>query len=253
MTFAEPVTVQPNTTYVASYFAPNGHYAATAEYFYRSPSPGPNGGAIADSPPLHAVRNSGTTQNGVYGYGSSSVFPAASYRASNYWVDVVFAPTAAPGQVTGVTAVEGGQSSANVSWTAPSTGGTPTSYKVTPFVGAAAQTPKIVTAPATSTTMTGLTTGTSYRFTVQATNPSGDGPASALSNAVTPSAPVAPAAPTGVKAQPRHHVRAGELDAVGCRRRQPDHGADRDALHRYHGADAGPGRARPRRSPRSPA
>ena len=202
VTFAEPVMVQPNTTYVASYFAPNGHYAATSEYFYRAPSPGPNGGATADAPPVRAVRNSGTTVNGLYGYGSSSVFPTASYKASNYWVDVMFAPTPAPGQVTGVTATEGGSTTANVSWTAPATGGAPTSYKVTPYVGATAQTPKIVTAPATSTTMTGLTTGTTYRFTVQATNPNGDGPASAQSNPVTPSAPVAPAAPTAVKAQP---------------------------------------------------
>jgi hypothetical protein len=202
VTFAEPVAVQPNTTYVASYFAPNGHYAATSEYFYRSPSPGPNGGAIADSPPLRAVRNAGTTVNGLYGYGSSGGFPTASYKASNYWVDVMFAPTPAPGQVTGVTASEGGQSSANVSWNAPTTGGAPTSYKVTPYVGATAQTPKVVSATSTSTTVTGLTTGTTYRFTVQATNPNGDGPASALSNAVTPSAPVVPAAPTGVKAQP---------------------------------------------------
>ncbi len=202
MSFAQPVAVQPNTTYVASYYAPNGHYAATSEYFYRSPSPGPNGGALADAPPLHAVRNSGTTVNGLYGYGSSSVFPTASYKASNYWVDVNFSPTPAPGQVTGVSASEGGKNSANVTWSAPTTGGTPTSYKITPYVGSTAQTPKVVDAPATSTTVTGLTTGTTYRFTVTATNPNGDGPASAQSNAVTPSAAVVPAAPTNVKAQP---------------------------------------------------
>ena len=194
--------MQPGTTYVASYHAPNGHYAATSEYFYRSPSPGPNGGAIADAPPLRAVRNAGTTVNGLYGYGASSVFPTASYKASNYWVDVMFAPTPAPGQVTGVTASEGGRNSANVTWSPPATGGTPTSYKVTPYVGTTAQTPRIVTAPAASTTVTGLTTGTTYRFTVTATNPNGDGPASAQSNPVTPSAPVVPSAPTGVKAQP---------------------------------------------------
>ena len=57
VTFANPVEVSPDTTYVASYFAPNGHYSATPEYFYRTPAPGPNGGAIADSPPLHALRN----------------------------------------------------------------------------------------------------------------------------------------------------------------------------------------------------
>ena len=98
----------------------------------RARRPARTAAATADAPPVHAVRNSGTTVNGLYGYGSSSVFPTASYKASNYWVDVMFAPTPAPGQVTGVTATEGGSTSANVSWTAPATGGAPTSYKVTP-------------------------------------------------------------------------------------------------------------------------
>ena len=160
VTFATPVAIQPNTTYVASYFAPSGHYAATQDYFWRGATPGPQGGAILDSPPLSAVRDSGTTENGVYAYGGSSVFPNASYNAGNYWVDVLFTPTPVPGDVTNVTAVEGGSTSANVVWSAPTTGGTPTQYKITPFVGSTAQTPKTVNAPATNATVTGLTTGT---------------------------------------------------------------------------------------------
>ena len=62
---------------------------------------------------------------------------------------MTFSPTAAPGQVTGVSASEGGKNSANVTWSAPTTGGTPTSYKITPYVGSTAQTPKVVDAPAT--------------------------------------------------------------------------------------------------------
>ena len=73
VSFSSPVAVQPNTTYVASYYAPNGHFSASAAYFYNSPAPGPIGGAVVDSPPLHAVRNTGTTANGVYRYGASGV------------------------------------------------------------------------------------------------------------------------------------------------------------------------------------
>jgi hypothetical protein len=31
--------------------------------------------------------------NGVYAYGTSSVFPINTYLTANYWVDVVFAPS----------------------------------------------------------------------------------------------------------------------------------------------------------------
>jgi hypothetical protein len=69
-----------------------------------------------------------------------------------------------------------------------------TSYTVTPFIGSTAQTPVTVTGspPATSTTVNGLTNGTSYTFTVYATNSVGPGPSSAQSNAVTPNATVTP-------------------------------------------------------------
>ena len=60
VTFATPVQVTPGTTYVASYFAPNGHYAATADYFYRNPRPAQRRRAWPTAPPLHAVRNTGT-------------------------------------------------------------------------------------------------------------------------------------------------------------------------------------------------
>ena len=68
---------------------------------------------------------------------------------------------AVPSQVTGVSAA-GGALSANVTWTAPSSGGTPSSYIIKPYIGATAQTPTTVSAPATSTTVTGLTAGTAY-------------------------------------------------------------------------------------------
>jgi len=102
-------------------------------------------------------------------------------------------PTA-PAAPTGVSAVAGNQS-AVVSWTAPSNGGSPiTSYTVTPYVGATAQTSTTVSGspPATSATVGGLKNGTAYTFTVVATNAIGSSPPSNPSASVTPSVPVGP-------------------------------------------------------------
>ena len=73
-----PVAVQANTTYVASYFCPNGHYSGTLNYFVTA----------IDTPPLHALASG--AGNGVFGYGAASLFPTGSYAAANYWVDVKF-------------------------------------------------------------------------------------------------------------------------------------------------------------------
>ena len=71
-----------------------------------------------------------------------------------------------------------GTGSAALTWTAPASGGQPTSYKITPFIGSAAQTSTTITGspPATSTTINGLTGGSTYTFTVQAINRSGQRP-----------------------------------------------------------------------------
>jgi predicted RNA-binding protein with TRAM domain len=104
----------------------------------------------------------------------------------------------APGAPTGVTATAG-NAQASVSWVAPaSTGGAAiTGYTVTSTPGGKTCT----TTSALSCTVSALTNGTAYTFTVTATNSAGDGPASAPSNSVTPLASVAvPGAPTGVTA-----------------------------------------------------
>ena len=82
--FAAPVAIQANTVYVASYFAPNGHYADDVGYL---------ASAGVDSPPLHALRDGVNGVNGVYRYSSRSRFPSSGYQSSNYWVDVVFSTT----------------------------------------------------------------------------------------------------------------------------------------------------------------
>jgi hypothetical protein len=203
VTFAAPVTVTANTTYVVSYYAPVGHYSQEEGYMYLHPAPQPDGNDSLDSPPLHVLRNTQGTANGLYSYSGSTTFPVNTYHGENYWVDVVFnaSTPSAPGAPTNVTATAG-DASAAVTWTAPPNGGsTITSYTVTPYIGTTAQTPTTVTGnpAATSATFTGLTNGTTYTFTVTATNSTGTGPTSAPSNAVTPAS--VPAAPTNVIAK----------------------------------------------------
>ncbi len=197
--FSTPVYVLPNTTYVASYFDPSGHYAASPDYFYSPPA---TGGNALNSPPLHALPASASSANGVFSYHATSTFPTSTYEGTNYWVDVAFEPVpAVPGQVTNVSATAG-KESASLTWSAPAGGGPVTSYTITPYIGSEEQPATTLTGspPTTSATVTGLTVGTSYTFTVQASNPNGPGAPSDHSNAVTPTATAAPSAPTGVTA-----------------------------------------------------
>ena len=82
VSFSTPVNITANTTYVASYLAPNGHYSADTNYF------AVNG---FDRGVLHALSNSAGGGNGVYLYTSTGGFPNATWMSANYWVDVVFA------------------------------------------------------------------------------------------------------------------------------------------------------------------
>jgi hypothetical protein len=102
---------------------------------------------------------------------------------------------ALPGAPTGVLA-SSGIASATVSWSPPaSDGGSPiVGYTVTASPGNAMVTVDGATRMAT---LTGLTNGTTYTFTVAATNATGTGPASAPSNAVTPLATALPPGPPG--------------------------------------------------------
>ena len=71
--FSSPVEVAAGTTYVASYFAPNGHYSAGAGAFTQPMT----------NTPLVSV-GSGS----VYRYGSG--FPDQTFMGTNYYVDVLF-------------------------------------------------------------------------------------------------------------------------------------------------------------------
>src|SRR5262249_7412602 len=99
-TFATPIAIAANTVYVASYYAPVGHYSADSGYF----------NATFDNAPLHALAT-GTSPNAVYKYGTSSAFPDQTWNASNYWVDVVFTdsltPDTTPPTISSVTPASG--------------------------------------------------------------------------------------------------------------------------------------------------
>jgi hypothetical protein len=108
--FTTPIPVVANTTYIASYFAPMGHYAADENSFAT---------AGVDSPPLHALEQGVDGGNGIFTYSPTSALPLSSYDASNYWVDVVYAPTTTytiDGTVTGT-----GNVGATITLTGPST------------------------------------------------------------------------------------------------------------------------------------
>ncbi|MFI6662227.1 DUF4082 domain-containing protein [Streptomyces sp. NPDC050523] len=80
LNFATPISVKANTTYVASYFAPNGGYSYDGGYFNDSD---------AGLAPLTGLKSGTDGGNGVFHYGSTSAFPNSQSSGSNYWVDVV--------------------------------------------------------------------------------------------------------------------------------------------------------------------
>ena len=96
--FSSAVTVTAGARYVVSYHTQVGRYSADSDYFASNSVKSGN---------LTAPASTSTRGNGVYKYGSPG-FPTQTYRASNYWVDVVFAPlspaTVSPSPTTTATA-----------------------------------------------------------------------------------------------------------------------------------------------------
>ena len=134
-----------------------------------------------------------------------------------------------------------GVGQATVNWTAPTSGGAPASYKITPYIGAVAQTPVDRRGERRrSKTVTGLTGGTTYTFTVTALNEGGTGPESAKSNAVTPTAITVPGAPTAVTATAGRRLGDGQMDGARQQRRQRDHQLQGHPLQSGSRADARP-------------
>lgn len=196
---------------------------------------------VAD--PLAASVTATHSAEGAYGLGISPN-GAHIYTAMNLNPGAVTALVmAAPGTPTQAAATAG-EASASVSWTAPTAdGGAPIiSYTVTavedPTKSCTAQA-TLPNPPAATCTVTGLTAGTSYTFTVVARNGAGAGSASAASNAVTPTgantsgAAAAPAPGSGASGA-ETPVRRSSLRVMSAT------GAGRDVVVRLR--VSGPGR-----------
>jgi hypothetical protein len=81
MSFASPVSITANTTYVISYHTNVGHYSSNSGYFASTG---------VDSGHIRAPKDGTYGANGVYKYSAQSAFPDQTFESSNYWVDLVY-------------------------------------------------------------------------------------------------------------------------------------------------------------------
>ncbi|WP_240771405.1 DUF4082 domain-containing protein [Nocardioides sp. GY 10113] len=80
--FSTPVDVTAGTTYIASYYAPQGHYAFTSGFFAQ--------------PLVSGNLTAPASNNGRYLYAAGGGFPAYSYNSASYFVDALFVSGATP-------------------------------------------------------------------------------------------------------------------------------------------------------------
>ncbi|GAA5083547.1 hypothetical protein GCM10025760_00300 [Microbacterium yannicii] len=187
--FSTPVAVSKGTRYVASYYAPRGHYAVKASAF----------GTALTRGDLTAPANAG-----VYGYGASG-FPRATYGGSNYYVDVLFAAAAAAPADTVAPVISAVSASgitttgATISWTTDEPASTQVRFGTTSAYG------QSTTLDATMTTshrqaISGLAAGTTYHYQVRSVDAAGNLRALTVDRTFTtasaPTTPTPPVTPT---------------------------------------------------------
>jgi hypothetical protein len=174
-TSAVPLAVQATSPTVA------GPSAAGAGATGNGPDPSKAGNVGPPEGPTSSLTVGGSSDGGgggASGGGSDVGAPATTTSTS--------APAKAPPSPTAVTA-KSGNGDVTVSWSEAGDGGSPiTSFTVTPYVGGAAQAPVPFTSSSTSELVSRLANGTSYTFTVTASNAVGSSSPSVPSAAVTP-------------------------------------------------------------------
>jgi hypothetical protein len=142
-TLSPAVPVTAGATYVISYHAPNGYYSVTPYYFQ----------AAKVSGSLNAPNGA----NGVYAYGATPVFPNLTYQNSNYFVDVVFTPSAS------VSPTLKSNQSVSLGWTASPTTSV-TGYRVKYGTQSGNYPSAIDAGKTTSATVTGLSSAVHHFF-----------------------------------------------------------------------------------------
>ena len=126
MNFASPVADHRQHDLRRLLLRPGGHYSADGRATSTRTARRVRPCSRSTVAPLHALRNTDGTANGLYPTAARARSRPDSYDAANYWVDVVFTPEHRSGdRARSADHRDGeppGNASAVVSWTAPSDG-----------------------------------------------------------------------------------------------------------------------------------
>jgi hypothetical protein len=181
VTFSTPVSINANTTYLASYHAPAGGYAADANFF--------NSGI--DNSPFHVPSSSTAGGNGVFAYGAGSVFPNQSFNATNYWVDAVFTLTQPALTINNVASSNIGSTGAVITWSTSVQASSQVFYGTTSSYGSSTTLDSTMVT-SHSQALTGLTPKTTYHYQVKSKDSLGNLVSSGDSTFATVAAPTCP-------------------------------------------------------------
>jgi hypothetical protein len=96
-TFASPILIAANTTYLVTVYSSVGNYVATDNFFTSAVTNGPLT-ALANSVSTNGLYITGSEQTGTTNFGNWQFF-----QSTNYWTDVIFASNTNTFNLTSVT------------------------------------------------------------------------------------------------------------------------------------------------------